>query len=260
MGGAIIGGSGTYYVPGLVLASQCVETPYGEVHLFVAEGHDAMLVFLPRHGPQHTVPPHRINYRANLKALQMLGIERVLALYTVGSLRTDLPPASIVLLSDFLDFTRGRHGTYYDGEDGVVAHVDVTRPYCPALREQVLATAQVHGLALVPQGVYACTEGPRLETAAEVRMLAQLGGDVVGMTGIPEVTLARELGLCFAGVAVVVNWGAGLVSQTIDFEEAREECKRAQERLLALCVEILRQPAPHTTCECAGALHIVRVG
>jgi 5'-methylthioadenosine phosphorylase len=254
--GAIIGGSGIYTLPGLSLLPRTVETAYGPVELFVSAGEE--LVFLPRHGPRHTVPPHRINYRANLKALQTLGVERVLSLCTVGSLHSGLPPASAVLLSDFIDFTRGRVGTFYDGDDGVVAHVDVTQPYCPALRARVLKHAAARGLALVPEGVYACMEGPRLETAAEIRMLARLGGDVVGMTGVPEVTLARELGLCFASIAVSVNWGAGLISETINFEEARAACDRVKAELLALSVALLRDAEPYPACGCASALHVVQ--
>jgi len=255
--GAIIGGTGVYDVPGLDLEPRTFETEYGSVELFVGRGTSEGLIFLPRHGPEHTIPPHRINYRANIKALQMLGARRVLALSTVGSLHEDLPPARVVLLSDFLDFTRSRVGTFYDGDDGVVAHVDVTHPYCPALRARVLERAGTRGLEMAPEGVYACMEGPRLETAAEVRMLAQLGGDVVGMTGVPEVTLAREVGLCFAAATVVVNWGAGLASETIDFDEARAACDQAKQELLGLFVDVLSDPEPYPPCGCAEALHIV---
>ena len=255
--GAIIGGTGVYDVPGLDLEGRTLGTAYGAVDLFVGQGLSEGLVFLPRHGPEHTAPPHRINYRANIKALQTMGVRRVLALSTVGSLHSGLPPASGVLLSDFLDFTRSRVGTFYDGDDGVVAHVDVTHPYCPALRERVLERASARGLELVREGVYACMEGPRLETAAEIRMLARLGGDVVGMTGVPEATLAREAGLCFATAAVVVNWGAGLVSETINFDEARAACNQAKRGLLALFVDILLDSEPYAPCGCADALHVV---
>ena len=255
--GAIIGGTGVYAVPGLDLERRSFETEYGGVDLFVGRGASEGLIFLPRHGPEHSAPPHRINYRANIKALQMLGARRVLALSTVGSLRRGLPPACMVLLSDFLDFTRLRIGTYYDGDDGVVAHVDVTHPYCPALRARVLERASAHDLVLEPEGTYACMDGPRLETAAEIAMLARLGGDVVGMTGVPEVTLARELGLCFATVTVVVNWGAGLVSETINFDEARAACNQAKRDVLDLFVDILLNPEPYAPCGCADALHVM---
>ncbi|HIC87938.1 MAG TPA: S-methyl-5'-thioinosine phosphorylase [Anaerolineae bacterium] len=254
---AIIGGTGVYQVPGLDWERRTVETEYGTTDLLVGQGESEGLVFLPRHGPEHTVPPHRINYRANIKALQKLDVRRVLAIYTVGSLHSELPPASMVLLSSFLDFTRSRPSTFYDGDDGVVAHVDVTHPYCPALRTRVLERAAARGLELVPDGVYACMEGPRLETAAEITMLARLGGDVVGMTGVPEVTLARELGICFAAVALVVNWGAGLVSETIDFDEARAVCDQAKLDILALFVDIFRNPEPYLPCRCADALRVV---
>ena len=255
--GAIIGGTGVYDVPGLDLVRRTLQTEYGAVTLSVGQGASEGLIFLPRHGPDHTTPPHRINYRANIKALQMLGARRVLALSTVGSLHNGLPPASTVLLSDFLDFTKSRASTFYDGDGGLVAHVDVTHPYCPALRERVLERASARRLELVPEGVYACMEGPRLETAAEIGMLARLGGDVVGMTGVPEATLARELGLCFATATVVVNWGAGLVSETIDFDEARAACNQAKRDLLALFVDILVNPESYAPCNCADALHIV---
>jgi 5'-methylthioadenosine phosphorylase len=124
----------------------------------------------------------------------------------------------------------------------------------------LLERAGARGLELVPQGVYACMEGPRLETAAEIAMLGRLGGDVVGMTGVPEVTLARELGLCFAAVTVVVNWGAGLVTETIDFDEAREACNRAKRDLLALFVDMLLNAEPYPECGCAGALHVIGSG
>jgi len=255
--GAVIGGTGVYEVPGLDLERRTVETEYGGVDVFVSQGASKGLVFLPRHGPEHTVPPHRINYRANIKALQTLGVRRALAIYTVGSLHSGLPPASMVLLSSFLDFTRSRPGTFYDGDGSAVAHVDVTHPYCPALRARVLERAAARSLDLVPEGVYACMEGPRLETAAEVTMLGRLGGDVVGMTGVPEVTLARELGMCFAAVAVVVNWGAGLQSETIDLGEARAACDQAKLDLLALFVDIFLRPEPYASCGCAEALYVV---
>ena len=255
--GAIIGGTGVYDVPGLELEPRTVDTKYGAVDLFVGIDSSEGLVFLPRHGPGHTAPPHRINYRANLKALEQLGVRRVLALSTVGSLHMGLPPASMVLLSNFIDFTHQRPTTFYDGDDGLVAHVDVTHPYCPSLGARVLEAGQARGMEIVPNGVYCCMEGPRLETAAEIAMLAKLGGDVVGMTGVPEVTLARELRLCYACVTVVVNWGAGLMSQSIYFEEARAASGRAKQELLSLYVEILTHQGSIGACDCGSPLHVI---
>ena len=255
--GAIIGGTGVYNVPGLDLARRIIGTEYGTVDLFVGQNASEGLVFLPRHGPEHTSPPHRINYRANIKALEALGVRRVLALSTVGSLHSELPPASMVLLSNFIDFTHMRPTTFYDGDDGVVAHVDVTYPYCPSVGARILDRGRERGLDIVPEGVYACMEGPRLETAAEIAMLAKLGGDVVGMTGVPEVTLARELRMCYASVTVVVNWGAGLVSETIDFDAARAACSRVKQDLVALFVSILLDPEPPEPCDCGTELHVI---
>lgn len=255
--GAIIGGTGVYDVPGLEFERRSVETEYGAVDLFIGVGPSEGLVFLPRHGPEHTAPPHRINYRANVKALQVLGVRRVLALSTVGSLHTELPPASTVLLSNFMDFTHQRPTTFYDGDDGVVAHVDVTYPYCPSLGARVLQKGRGLGMEIVPKGVYACMEGPRLETAAEIAMLAHLGGDVVGMTGVPEVTLARELRMCYACVAVVVNWGAGLVTETVEFDEARAACSQVKQELLALFSDILLHQDELGPCECGTPLHVI---
>ena len=257
MTGAIIGGTGVYNVPGLDLVRRTVGTKYGSVDLFVGRNASEGLVFLPRHGPEHTAPPHRINYRANIKALEILGVRRVLALSTVGSLHSELPPASMVLLSNFMDFTHLRPTTFYDGDDGVVAHVDVTYPYCPSVGARILERGRGRGMDIVPEGVYACMEGPRLETAAEIAMLAQLGGDVVGMTGVPEVTLARELRMCYASVTVVVNWGAGLVSQTIDFDAARAACSQVKQDLLALFADILLDSEPLEPCDCGTELHVI---
>lgn len=255
--GAIIGGTGVYDVPGLELERRTVETKYGAVDLFVGTNGSEGLVFLPRHGPEHTAPPHRINYRANIKALEMLGVQRVLALSTVGSLRREIAPASMVLLSNFIDFTHQRHTTFYDGDDGVVAHVDVTYPYCPSLGSRVLEKGRERDLDIAPEGVYMAMEGPRLETAAEIKMLAQLGGDVVGMTGVPEVTLARELRLCYACVAVSVNWGAGLVTETVDFQSARAASSVSKKHLLAMFVDILLHPDSLNPCDCHNPLHVI---
>ncbi len=234
---AIIGGTGFDRLTGFELDLQDVATPYGSVPLYLGRGEAEGLVFLPRHGPEHTVPPHQINYRANLKALEILDVERVLATFAVGSLHLGIEPGALVVIDQFLDFTKGRVGTFFDGGDSGLIHSLMTSPYCPALRAQLLARAPAHQLALVPEGTYACTNGPRFETAAEVQMLAQLGGDVVGMTGVPEAPLARELGLHYAAVALSINWGAGLVDEEVEIVRGLEPKKKA---LIALFVDVLR--------------------
>jgi 5'-methylthioadenosine phosphorylase len=187
-----------------------VGTPYGPALVGRWEVGAASAFVLPRHGPGHKVPPHRINYRANVKALQCLGCETVIATNAVGSLRADLAVGDFVLPDQFLDMTRQRPLTFFDGEDGRVLHTDVTEPYCPRLRGVLQPALASAGLTAHQGGTYLCTEGPRFETPAEIRMFAGWGADVVGMTGLPEVVLAREAGLCYATVCVVSNLAAGL--------------------------------------------------
>jgi len=256
--GAIIGGTGFEQVAGGRFRELVVETPYGPATVLVGQGDLADVVFLPRHGVRHERPPHRVNYRANLKALERLGVKRILAIATSGSARADLPPGAMVLLDQFLDFTRSRANTFYDGDDGVVAHADVTRPYCPALRARLLEIAAERDASVQPEGLYGCTEGPRLETAAEVRLMASWGVDVIGMTGVPEAVLARELGLCYAAVALVVNYGAGVMSEVVHFDdEARAAREQAGEALLALMLATLTDDRPWLPCSCADSLIVV---
>ncbi len=209
---AVIGGTGfgTALVAG---APEIVETEYGTAALTRAQlGDDAELLFLARHGAGHSLPPHRINHRANIAALRDLGVGAVFATTAVGSLRPEIAPGDFVILDDFLDFTKGEVVTFY-GEPGGVRHTDFVHPYDLSLREILLETAgpkmrpRVH-----PTGTYLCMSGPRYETPAEVRLFGQWGASVVGMTGAPEAILCREAGLRYAGVALVTNYGTGLLS------------------------------------------------
>lgn len=240
---AIIAGTGVYHLPGLEPTPHTVDTPYGQVLVYLAGD----LVFLPRHGLGHTVPPHQINYRANLWALHELGVDRVLAVYAVGSLHRGMLPREVALLDDFLDFTAGRPLTFYEGEGGGVGHADMTQPYCPGLRKAIMAAAG--DLPIRPHATYACTNGPRLESPAEVRMLARLGGDVVGMTGCPEVALARELGLHFAGVAYSINLGIGLESGLVVVRDLDE----VKARLMRVLVDVASRPV-EGPCTCVNSV------
>lgn len=205
---AVIGGSGFALQAEQPLEEE--ETPYGKAWIttFLMGGKEA--IFLPRHGPRQTLPPHRVNYRSNLWALRERGVSDILAAFSVGSLKPSIPPGTLLLLDQFLDFTKSRPTTFFDGEDGRIVHAEVTNPYCPRLRSLLVEAAEAAGLEMLPKGTYVCVEGPRFETAAEIAMFGALGGDVIGMTGVPEVVLARELGICFAGLALVTNLGAGL--------------------------------------------------
>jgi len=208
---AIIGGSGLTRLSTLAVAHrEVVRTPYGEPSAPLLFGQIAgrEAVFLARHGHGHTIPPHRVNYRANLWALKQRDVTAILAVASVGSIVGALP-GDLVLPDQLIDYTADRAHTFYDGSDQQVVHVDFTHPYSPPLRAVCLAAAATGGIALHDGGTYGAVSGPRLETAAEIDRLERDGATMVGMTGMPEASLARELGIPYAAVCVVVNHAAG---------------------------------------------------
>jgi 5'-methylthioadenosine phosphorylase len=209
---AIIGGSGFAQIPGFELERREVaRTPYGEPSSALSFGAlgGQPVILLARHGYGHTIPPHQINYRANIWALQACRASKVLALATVGGIRSDLDPGMLLVPDQILDYTHGRPATFFTLADRGVHHIDFTFPYSRELRAACIDAAQRVGEPIVDGGVYAATQGPRLETAAEVNRLERDGADVIGMTGMPEAVLARELGLPYATLAIVVNCAAG---------------------------------------------------
>lgn len=209
---AIVGGSGFAHMPGLTsVRREVVRTPYGEPSGALTFGTIAghAVVFLARHGYGHTIPPHQINYLANIWALHARGAKNVLGIAAVGGIRKDLAPSVLAIPDQILDYTHGRAGTFFALGDRGVQHVDFTLPYTPALRAECLQAARRAGEAVVDGGVYAATQGPRLETAAEINRLERDGADMVGMTGMPEAVLAREIGVGYATLAIVVNHAAG---------------------------------------------------
>ncbi|GHD61107.1 S-methyl-5'-thioinosine phosphorylase [Jeongeupia chitinilytica] len=210
---AIIGGTGAASLAGLTVRQRLiVRTPYGDPSgpLIVGELAGGSVLFLARHGYGHTIPPHRINYRANIWALASQGAEQIVGLASVGGIGRVFRPGVLVLPDQLLDYTWGRRQTFFDGDDRVVSHVDFTEPYAASLREPLLEAARVLKVSLIDGGVYACMQGPRLETAAEIRRIRRDGGDMVGMTAMPEAVLARELGAAYATLAVVANRAAGV--------------------------------------------------
>lgn len=218
---AIIGGTGLTHLKGLRLTrSETVTTPYGEPSGPLSFGEIAgrSVLFLPRHGAAHTIPPHKINYRANLWALQQGGAEQVIAVNAVGGIRADMTPGRLIVPHQIIDYTHSRVNTFFEEGLTHVTHIDFTNPYCESLRAELLAAAVVCGLEVIGEGVYAATQGPRLESAAEINRLERDGCDLVGMTGMPEAALARELGLCYASVAVVANMGAGRGDEALTME------------------------------------------
>jgi 5'-methylthioadenosine phosphorylase len=209
---AIIGGSGFAHLPGFEAERrEMVRTPYGEPSGALTFGGIAgrAVVFLARHGYGHTIPPHQINYRANIWALHARGAKSVVAIATVGGIRSDLAPGVLVVPDQIIDYTHGRSATFFTLADGGVQHIDFTFPYSTTLRSACVKAAQHAGELVVDGGVYAATQGPRLETAAEINRLERDGADLVGMTGMPEAALAREIGLPYATLAIVVNHAAG---------------------------------------------------
>lgn len=201
---AIIGGSGLTELQGLeIIKRQVVETPYGSSPIVYGIYNNQEIVFLARHGAKHTIAPHKINYRANIWGLKEIGIKNIIAVAAVGSINPTLQVSDLVIPHQIIDYTYSREHTFFDQE--IVTHIDFTEPYCETLRKKLLVAAEkAHSKA-----VHAITQGPRLETAAEIDRLEKDGADIVGMTGMPEAALARELELCYACCAVIANEAAG---------------------------------------------------
>lgn len=209
---AIIGGSGLSRLSSLdILRREIVRTPYGEPSGPIVFGQlcGQPVMFLARHGHGHTIPPHVVNYRANIRALRDAGATAILSVASVGGIRSDLVPGTLVVPDQIIDYTWGRIGTFFDRADEPVHHIDFTHPYDRILRQRILTAAERAGEPMLDGAVYAATQGPRLETAAEIVRLERDGADVVGMTGMPEAALARELNLPYAAINVVANYAAG---------------------------------------------------
>jgi len=257
----VIGGTGFYRLGLSGGRWRKVRTPYGTVEVLVGELGPKRAAFLPRHGRRHEVPPHRVNYRANLWALHSLGVERILAVSACGSLNPRMKPGELVLLDQFLDFTKSRISTFHEGGREGVVHVDLTEPYCPELRAALGEAAKEEGIRLHPKGTYACTEGPRFETAAEIRALRKLGADLVGMTNVPECVLARELEICYAAVGLVTNFAAGLAGTKLTHTEVAERMREGLETIGRLFLSSLPKIPERRSCPCSRALEgaVVRV-
>lgn len=216
----LITGSGFYDIPELSQRSHhTVETPYGSASVTTGRWGDAPVAFLPRHGADHRVPPHAINYRANIWALHDAGVSAILATAVSGSMQSTLPPGAFVTVSDYMNFTSGRADTFFDGADGTVVHTDMTMPYDPALTELVHKAAAAEAVEVQRDAIYCATNGPRFETPAEIAMMAKMGGDLVGMTGYPEVALARELDIAYAAIGIVSNAAAGYAGEPLTADD-----------------------------------------
>ena len=231
----IIGGSGLTRLDALEISRrELVSTPFGAPSAPMQFGHleGLPVAFLPRHGPSHQVPPHRVNYRANIWAFRAVGVEQVIGMAAVGGISEAMAPGTLCVADQVIDYTYDRKHTYYEQDLTDVIHVDFTEPYCEALRRRLLAAAAAVDVEVLGQGTYGATQGPRLESAAEIRRLARDGCDMVGMTGMPEAALARELELCYANFSLVVNWAAGLGEGPITMSEIERHLEEGMGRAI----------------------------
>lgn len=241
----IIGGSGLYTLDELAVSERaCITTEWGEPSSLLMCGtlKDTSVIFLARHGEAHKIPPHRINYRANISSLKQRGVTAIFAINVVGGINGEMCPGDVVIPDQIIDYTWGREHTYSESDKAPLQHIDFTEPYDQALRAILLQAAISTGLTVHAEGVYGATQGPRLESAAEISRMANDGCDIVGMTGMPEAALARELAIPYACLALVVNMAAGLGSQQITMDEI--EAVMAQQipairRLLLSACELL---------------------
>ena len=239
---AIIGGTGLDSLEGLKeIEHQSLETPYGTVSSPIRAGslQGRTIYFMPRHGEGHTIPPHKVNYRANIWALKEAGIEKIIAINAVGGIGTQMSPGTIIIPDQLIDYTWGRNSTYFDDGLEHVTHIDFTNPFCEALRQKLISTAIRYEIPHIDSGTFAVTQGPRLETRAEITRAEQDGCDLVGMTTMPEAALARELDLCYATIAVVANWAAGKSDEEITMPMIEQNLVAGMEKVRMLLERII---------------------
>ena len=246
---AIIGGTGLTELTNLEITHrQVIRTPFGEPSGAFTFGkiQDQAVIFLARHGYAHTIPPHEVNYRANLWALRSQDVTHVVSVASVGGIAPELTPGRIVIPDQVIDYTHGRKHTYFEGRDRPVVHMDFTEPYCEGMRQNCMRAAREAKEQCVEEGVYAAVQGPRLETAAEINRLERDGAAMVGMTGMPEAALAKELGLCYAALAVVVNpaAGRGTSLHAIHYEEVAQTLKDSMLRIRHILERLVMLPLP----------------
>ncbi len=239
---AIIGGSGLASLSGLQIVDQeHVNTPYGDLSEALSIGllTDKEIIFLSRHGSSHHIPPHMINYRANIWALKQHNVTTVIGINAVGGISRDMSPNRIVIPDQIIDYTWSRDHTFYDDQKNKVTHIEFAQPYNEELRQILISTANESNIDVYPGGVYGATQGPRLETAAEISRMENDGCDIVGMTGMPEASLARELDLSYASISIVANWAAGKSKEAITMEIIEHNMKNGINTLEAYCFTVI---------------------
>lgn len=245
----IIGGTGTKSLLETysIISKKEINTKYGiapEISILDIENKE--VAYIPRHSEGHSVPPHKINYRANIEALKNIGVNQVYATNSVGSLDTNIEPGSILIPDNFIDFTQNRVSTFFDEE---VVHIDCTNPYCETLRNNLIKLNDVH-----PYGIYIATEGPRFETGAEIQFYKLIGGKVVGMTGVPEVVLAKEKQMCYSSICAVTNYAASISPTKLTITEVVDAMNNCQEKLIQLITKTIKNTDSNYDCECQHIL------
>ncbi len=259
----IFGGSGFYEFAEGVIEFVDVQTPYGspsdQIALCTIAGR--RVAFLPRHGRRHTIPPHKINYRANLWAFRELGVTRILAPNAVGSLQADYVPGEFAINSQFVDRTNGRADTFYDGP--IVTHVSTAEPYCPQLRALALESTQAQGVPVHDSATVVTIQGPRFSTKAESRWFGDAGWQIIGMTQYPEVALARELAMCYVNISLITDYDAGVAIDSDRHVEAADVVKILQRNtanVKRVLLAMLQNWPEHRACSCGDALKYAQLG
>jgi 5'-methylthioadenosine phosphorylase len=271
----IIGGSGLYQIDGIkILDEIAIKTPFGEPSdkYIITQYKGRKVVFLPRHGKGHKYPPHLINFRANIWGFRKLGVNKILSISAVGGINPSLKPGDFVISDQFTDFTKSRVQTFYEGvysknddteiKDEVsellknkrVVHIDATDPFCPEMRDVLIKVCDKNNFPFHQKGVYAATEGPRLETSAEIKFLRLIGADIVGMTLVPEIVLARELKMHFASISVVTNLAAGISQNRLTSDEVVEMMKEKNEQIKTVILNFIENLPERFNCECENVL------
>ena len=253
---AIIGGTGIYSPEALQgFEEKVIDTPYGQALCNIGELAGNQVVFITRHGVGHKTAPHKVNYRANIWALKSLGTEEIFATTAVGSLNPEMKAGHFVVCSNVLDFTKSRINTFYDTPERGVGHVEFSYPYCPCVRERVIRCLEKLDIPFHKEGVYVATEGPRFESAAEIKAYAMLGGDLVGMTNMPECILAREAEMCYSTCSIVTNMAAGISPTPLSHMEVVEAMGKSINNMNKLIAAFINDNEPvAATCGCRTAL------
>jgi 5'-methylthioadenosine phosphorylase len=250
----IFGGTGIYD-SGLLKESNeiTIETPYGKPSDSITVGifKERKIAFMPRHGKKHTIPPHMINYRANIWAFKELGVKQIIAPSAVGSLREELKPGHFVLPIQFLDFTKSREGSF--SKEGKVIHISVAEPFCPELQNTILKAAKNQNLTMHADCIYVCIQGPRFSTKAESKFFKSVGADIIGMTLVPECQLAREAQMCYASISTVTDYDVW-AEKSVTAKEVMEILSKNADTTKKLLTALINDIPKTRTCDCEKAL------